>query len=149
AAGFISLSGRFLKMSDKRDGLSSITNSKINRRALLAAGAALGGSMLLPAAGWAQAAAPTSGGTLRIAMPFNPAALDPITGRNVPDFNALYTMFDALIAFDPATLELQPMLAKDWSFTDPTTLVLNLAEGVEFHDGTVLDAEAFEFNFKR
>lgn len=136
-------------MSDSRDVLASISRGKISRRALLAGTAALSATALLPSISLAQTAAPTSGGVLRIAMPFNPAALDPITGRNVPDFNALYSMFDALIGFDRATLELEPMLAKDWSFTDPTTLVLNLAEGVEFHDGTAFDAEAVKFNFDR
>src|SRR5690606_20524184 len=82
-------------------------------------------------------------------MPYNPAALDPITGRNIPDFNALYALFDALIGYDPDTLELEPMLAKGWNFTDSKTLVLNLVEGVEFHDGTPFDAEAVKFNLER
>lgn len=136
-------------MSETRDGAPSNFITRINRRSLLAAGAALGGAMMLPAFGLAQALQPKPGGTLRIAMPFNPAALDPMTGRNVPDFNSVYAIFDALIAFDPATLELKPMLATDWSFTDDKTLVLNLVEGVEFHDGTPFDAEAVKFNFER
>src|SRR5690606_22093590 len=131
-----------------RDGAPSNFITRINRRSLLAAGAALGGAMMLPSFGLAQASQPKPGGTLRIAMPFNPAALDPMTGRNVPDFNSVYAIFDALIAFDPATLELKPMLATDWSFTDDKTLVLNLVEGVEFHDGTPFDAEAVKFNFE-
>ncbi len=45
-------------------------------------------------------------------MPYNPAALDPMTGRNLPDFNVLYAVFDALIDFEPQTLELKPGLAK-------------------------------------
>jgi len=135
-------------MSDTRDASASSSHFTINRRALLGAGAALGASILLPASGFAQGT-PTAGGTLRIAMPYNPAALDPITGRNIPDFNALYALFDALIGYDPDTLELEPMLAKDWSFTDSKTLVLNLVEGVEFHDGTSFDAEAVKFNLER
>ncbi|MCC2614120.1 ABC transporter substrate-binding protein [Neorhizobium petrolearium] len=137
-------------MSKQQDARSSIINgSGINRRTLLASSAVLGGAMLLPGRTFAQASQPSPGGTLRIAMPFNPAALDPITGRNVPDFNALYAIFDALIAFDPATLELKPMLAKDWTFTDPKTLVLNLVDGVKFHDGTPFTAEAVKFNLDR
>ncbi|WP_105401163.1 ABC transporter substrate-binding protein [Neorhizobium sp. T7_12] len=137
-------------MSKTKDGVPSIIHdSRINRRTLLASGAALGGAMLLPGQMFAQTPQAKPGGTLRIAMPFNPAALDPMTGRNVPDFNALYALFDALIAFDPATLELKPMLAKDWTFTDPTTLVLNLVDGVKFHDGTPFNAEAVKFNLDR
>lgn len=122
---------------------------QITRRGVLAGGAAVGTAILLPAQARAQAAQPTMGGTLRVAMPFNPAALDPITGRNLPDFNSLYTLYDALLDFDPDTLELKPMLAKSWEFTDPTTLVLDLVEGVEFHDGTPLNAEAVKFNLDR
>ncbi|MCJ9669816.1 MULTISPECIES: ABC transporter substrate-binding protein [unclassified Neorhizobium] len=121
----------------------------ITRRSLLAGTAAAGGLALLPATVRAQARQPRSGGTLRAVMPFNPAALDPLTGRNNPDFNALLLMFDALIGFDPQTLELQPMLATSWKFADPTTLVLELRQGVEFHDGTPFNAEAVVFHLQR
>lgn len=121
----------------------------LTRRSLLAGTAAVGGSLLLPATVRAQTGQPTSGGTLRLVIPFNPAALDPLTGRNNPDFNTLYMMFDALIGFDPNTLEHQPMLATSWEFTDPTTLVLQLREGVEFHDGEPFNAEAVVFQLER
>jgi len=121
----------------------------ITRRAMLAGTAALGGSLLLPAQVRAQAAQPVKGGTLRVAMPFNPAALDPLTGRNNPDFNSLFAIYDALMDFDPNTLELKPGLAKSWEFTDPTTLVLELVEGVEFHDGEPFNAEAVVFHLDR
>ncbi|WP_117191609.1 ABC transporter substrate-binding protein [Rhizobium terrae] len=121
----------------------------ITRRSLLAGTVAAGGMALLPAKARAQAPQPRSGGTLRAVMPFNPAALDPLTGRNNPDFNVLFMLFDALIGFDPATLELQPMLATSWKFTDPKTLVLELRQGVEFHDGTPFNAEAVVFHLQR
>ncbi len=54
---------------------------------------------------------------MRVAIPYNPAAIDPMTGRNLPDFNVLYAVFDALIDFDPLTLELKPGLANAWRFT--------------------------------
>ena len=121
----------------------------LTRRTLLAGSAALGGALMLPAQVRAQAAQPTRGGTLRITMPYNPAAIDPMTGRNLPDFNTLYAIYDALIDFDPDTLELKPGLAKSWNFPDPTTLVLDLNEGIEFHDGTPFNAEAVKFNLDR
>ena len=43
----------------------------------------------------------------------------------------------------------QPGLAESWSFTDPTTLALNIRSGITFHDGTPLDAEAVKFNLER
>ncbi len=121
----------------------------LDRRSALKGAAATAGAVLLPATAQADASVPRHGGTLRVSMPYNPAALDPMTGRNLPDFNTLYAIFDALIDYDPPTLDLKPGLAKAWRFSDPTTLVLDLFDGVEFHDGTPFDAESVKFNFDR
>jgi len=120
----------------------------VDRRTILKGAAAAGGAMLLPAGALAQGT-PKRGGTLRLTMPYNPAAVDPMTGRNLPDFNTLYAIYDALIDFEPATLELRPGLAKAWKFTDAKTLVLDLVEGVTFHDGTPFNAEAVKINLER
>jgi ABC-type transport system substrate-binding protein len=117
-----------------------------SRRAVLLGAAAVVSGVVLPGA---TLAAPRRGGTLHVAMPYNPAALDPATGRNTPDFNTLYALYDALIDFDPDTLDLKPALAKAWRFTDAKTLVLDLIDGVEFHDGTPFNAEAVKFNLDR
>jgi peptide/nickel transport system substrate-binding protein/glutathione transport system substrate-binding protein len=122
---------------------------QLDRRSVLLGAAAAGGAMLLPATVKAAAPAPRKGGTLRVSMPYNPASLDPITGRNNPDYNSLFTLYDALIDFEPDTLELKPALARQWRFTDPRTLVLDLVEGVEFHDGTPFNPEAVKFNLDR
>jgi peptide/nickel transport system substrate-binding protein/glutathione transport system substrate-binding protein len=121
----------------------------LNRRAILKAAAATGGVALLPATVRAAAEQPRKGGTLRVAQPYNPASIDPMTGRNLPDLNVLYACYDALIDFNPSTLTLKPGLAKAWSFKDPKTLVLDLNDGIEFHDGTPLDADAVKFNLDR
>jgi peptide/nickel transport system substrate-binding protein/glutathione transport system substrate-binding protein len=104
--------------------------------------------MLLPRRGLA-AGTPKRGGTLRVAIPYNPAALDPATGRNLPDFNTLSALFDGLTALDPVSLEPKPCLAKSWAWKDPKTLVLDLRDDVVFHDGTPFDAEAVKFNIER
>jgi ABC-type transport system substrate-binding protein len=120
----------------------------LDRRELIKATAAGAGALALPGATFAEEA-PRKGGRLRLAMPYNPAALDPMTGRNLPDLNTLYAVFDGLIDFVPETLELKPGLAKSWTFTEPTTLVLELVENVSFHDGTPFNAEAVKFNLDR
>jgi len=124
-------------------------NSKImfDRRDVIKGGVAAAGTLAMPSSGWAQAG--KKGGTLRIAMPYNPGAIDPMTGRNLTDFNVLYAIFDGLVDFEPKTLNLKPGLAKSWKFTDPKTLVLELVEGVKFHDGTPFDGEAVKFNLER
>ena len=82
----------------------------LDRRQLIKVAGAGAAALALPGAALAQAA-PRKGGTLRLAIPYNPAAVDPMTGRNLPDFNVLYAVFDALIDFVPQTLELKPGLA--------------------------------------
>jgi peptide/nickel transport system substrate-binding protein/glutathione transport system substrate-binding protein len=119
----------------------------LDRRELMKGAAALGGALLLAEAASAQT--PRKGGTLRLVMPFNPASVDPMTGRNLPDFNVLYAVYDALIDFEPRTLELKPGLARSWQFTNPTTLVLELVDGVKFHDGTPFNGEAVKINLER
>src|SRR5690606_22095009 len=42
-----------------------------------------------------------------------------------------------------------PRLAESWEQTDETTYVLQLRQGVKFHDGTPFDAEAVKFNLER
>jgi len=86
---------------------------------------------------------------LRIASFRHPTTLDPLTGSSGYDHTFLYPVYDTLIGMDPATLELTPALAEKWSFPDPKTLVLDLREGVKFHDGTPFDAEAAVFNLER
>jgi ABC-type transport system substrate-binding protein len=120
----------------------------IDRRELIKGAVAGAGALAFSGSALAQDA-PRKGGRLRLAMPYNPAALDPMTGRNLPDLNTLYAVFDALIDFVPETLELKPGLAKSWAFTETQTLVLELVEGVTFHDGTPFNAEAVKFNLER
>ena len=106
------------------------------------AGVTLGGNA------WAQGT-PKRGGILRISAPANPSSLDPATGGAGSDHAFLFTMYDTLTEWDFETLKPKPGLAESWSFTDPTTLVLNIRSGVTFHDGTPLDAEAVKFNLER
>jgi peptide/nickel transport system substrate-binding protein/glutathione transport system substrate-binding protein len=128
--------------------LNQLLTAGVDRRQLIKGAGAVAGALALPGAALAQGA-PRRGGTLRLAMPYNPASVDPMTGRNLPDFNVLYAVFDALIDFEPRTLDLKPGLAKSWAFTDPTTLVLELVENISFHDGTPFNAEAVKFNLER
>ena len=92
---------------------------------------------------------PKRGGILRISASTNPSSLDPATGGAGSDHAFLFTMYDTLTEWDFETLKPKPGLAESWSFTDPTTFVLNIRPGVTFHDGTPLDAEAVKFNLER
>lgn len=89
------------------------------------------------------------GGTLRVAHQFPPISLDPHTGSSGADHQTLYSLYDRLVHFKFDSLEFTPGLATSWEFTDDTTLVFDLREGVTFHDGTPFNAEAVAFNVDR
>ncbi len=101
--------------------------------------------------GWAQQ--PRYGGTLRLALPGDPAFYDAHqgpamgaqafwTGNNV--YNSLLTITP------PPELKIVPELAKSWEVLDEgKTYIFHLEEGVKFHDGTDFDAEAAKWNIDR
>jgi peptide/nickel transport system permease protein/peptide/nickel transport system substrate-binding protein len=127
------------------DRLAAAAITRRNAIALMS-GAAVGVALGEPA--FAQGT-PKRGGTLRVSAFTNPSSLDPCTGGAGSDHTFLYTMYDSLTEWDFETLKPKPGLAESWSFTDPTTLVINIRQGVTFHDGTKLDAEAVKFNLDR
>lgn len=118
----------------------------VNRRAIIGGMAAAGASAALT--GRANAA-PKHGGILRVAADFQPTNLDPIAGSQGGDFRFLYPIYQSLVDWNPATLQPIPGLALKWQFTDNQTLVLELRQGVRFHDGTPFDAAAAKFNLDR
>jgi ABC-type transport system substrate-binding protein len=110
----------------------------------------IAGSAALVLASGAQAQTqPRRGGVLRVAYWNNPSSLDPMTGTSGDDHVYLYAMLDLLINYDPKTLVPTPGLAKSWATPTPTTLVLDLVQGVVFHDDTPFDAAAVKFNLDR
>jgi len=119
-----------------------------SRRRLLATLAGGTVAAMMPAALWAKGP-PKRGGVLRVSAANNPSTLDPMSGRSGFDHPLLYPLFDTLIEFDYATLAAKPGLARSWSLKDPTTLVLELNDGILFHDGTKCDAAAVKFNLER
>ena len=59
-------------------------------------------------------------------------------------------LFETLVALKPGTTEPVPGLAESWeSNADGTVWTFKIRQGVTFHDGETLDAEAVCFNFDR
>lgn len=88
------------------------------------------------------------GRELRVAVAGDASSLDPVRGSSGGDHVLLYPIYDTLIAFDADLLPV-PGLAESWELRSPTELSLTLREGVTFHDGTPLDAEAVKYNIER
>lgn len=106
---------------------------------------------LLAACGGGGGTGESADDTISIGTTLAPTTLDPQVGTSGADYQYLYFLFDRLIQFDPMTGELKPMLATSWEFVgeDKLELRVTLREGVTFHDGTPLNAEAVVFTLER
>src|SRR5690606_17599180 len=68
----------------------------------------------------------------------------------VNDFRILMNVYEGLVRYRSGTLEVEPALAENWDISDDGTVyTFTLRGGVQFHDGSPLDAEAVVFNFER
>jgi peptide/nickel transport system substrate-binding protein len=86
--------------------------------------------------------------TLVIAQDRDPQRLDPNFARGVEPETIVQTMYDSLIALDLDGVPV-PSLAKSWSFPDESTLVFQLREGVQFHNGESFNAESVKVSVER
>jgi peptide/nickel transport system substrate-binding protein len=90
-----------------------------------------------------------AGGTLRIGLNEDPDALDPARGGSFVGRLVFAAVCDKLVDTDRNN-EFVPQLATAWSWSpDNLALTLTLRDGVTFHDGEKLDAEAVRVNLDR
>jgi peptide/nickel transport system substrate-binding protein len=131
--------------------------SRVDRRSLLRLGSAGAGLAFLarvPGMGNQASAAPLAqepapGGTLIYARDGDADSLDPHKTTTTLSWQVQGQIFDTLVAFD-ADGNIVPNLAKSWEISDDgLEVTFVLQEGVTFHDGTPLNAEAVKFTFDR
>lgn len=104
--------------------------------------AALASSVML---GSAMAATTISASEITIAVAEQPESLDSSHAYIASHSTILRNMYEALTARDPETGDLLPGLATDWEQIDEHTWHFNIREGVEFHDGSALNADVAAF----
>lgn len=86
---------------------------------------------------------------LRIALNEDPDILDPTQGGSFVGREVFAALCDKLIDVAP-DMKFVPQLATEWTWSaDGKALTMKLRDGVLFHDGTKLDADAVKINLDR
>jgi peptide/nickel transport system substrate-binding protein len=115
----------------------------INRRSILATGAAVAAVSAMPAG--AQA---LRGGKLRVALTADMNNFDPMAFSTV-NFPLIKNLYDSLLEYTPEGRAV-PSLATAWQIApDNTSATVTLREGVKFHSGNALDANAVAATFAK
>jgi len=87
------------------------------------------------------AAAQKSADTLRIVMRDALPNVDPYYNNLRTGVVMHHQAWDTLVYRNPDTFKIEPLLATEWKFVDPTTLDFTLRPGVKFHDGSAFTAD--------
>ena len=144
--------------SSNRHPFDCTKNGAVSRRTLLR-GAAAG--MAVPAlapfgdplarVAAAPAVRQADPGTLTIGMNGSPSDLDPHSVYDYRSAMPLRGPYESLIALDgSATDRYVPVIAESWEPNeDQSVWTFTIREGVTFHDGTPVDAEAVRASFER
>jgi glutathione transport system substrate-binding protein len=89
-----------------------------------------------------SALAQDDGEVVYVAQQLAHSSLNPAEATGLADASVIRTMFEGLVGFD-RDFELVPELAESWTIApDATWMEFQIREGVTFHDGTDVDAQA-------
>ncbi|MCD6028494.1 MAG: extracellular solute-binding protein family 5 [Thermomicrobiales bacterium] len=107
-------------------------------------------SVTPPAAARSQAEGePVQGGVLRLALGEEPDQLDPARTISLTASEVMQVVYDRLVYIDDEGLP-QPWIAESWEISDDgKTISFTIREGMKFHDGTDVDANAVKFTYDR
>ena len=123
-------------------------NQGVDRRTLLATGAAVATASIMPP--WMARSAYAAAGTLRAGITgYNVInTLDPGKHSLIPEAYLVWSLFNGLVKFNPK-MEVVPDLAESFTAKDATTLEFKLRKGVKFHDGSEMTADDVKFTIER
>ena len=103
-----------------------------------------------PGAAEGEAAAAGDGATFIFGRGADGVGLDPAVITDGESFRVVNQGCESLLAYDKETTNTVPSLAESWeSNEEGTEWTFKIREGVKFHDGTDLNADAVLFNFER
>jgi peptide/nickel transport system substrate-binding protein len=142
--------------SDKLDEIVRLLAPRANRRDVLrGAGGVTAAALLsrLQAAGASAAPAAQDvkqGGTLVSMVVAEPTSMDIASGTGQHNYAVMSNVFENLLQYDATGFEAKPALAESYEVSaDGMVYTFKLREGVIFHDGTPMNAEAVKFSYQR
>ena len=94
------------------------------------------------------AAQAAPGGELVIGVTADAYRIDPPERANVGYYPLNTNIFESLVRLTPG-YQIEPMLAESWEFVEPNTYRFTLRQGVTFHSGAPLTAEAVVWSMGR
>ncbi|WP_435334285.1 ABC transporter substrate-binding protein [Haloarchaeobius sp. TZWWS8] len=78
------------------------------------------------------------------------STLDPIKATDTASGTVIQQVFDALMNYPNGEVEVEPLLAKDFSVSDDyKTYTFNLKEDVKYHNGDTVTAQDVVYSFER
>jgi peptide/nickel transport system substrate-binding protein len=87
---------------------------------------------------------------LRLPLVSDIGTLDPDNGFEIGAVSAINNLYEGLVEYAPGTTDIVGLLADRWTISDDgLTYTFHLIDGVKFHDGTPLDAQAVVSSFSR
>jgi peptide/nickel transport system substrate-binding protein len=89
------------------------------------------------------------GGTMIVGRGGDSVMLDGAAVTDGESWRVAGEIADTLTKLEGTSTKVIPWLAESWSTTDSKTWTFKIRQGVKFHDGTPLDAEAVKWNFDR
>ncbi|MFN8591950.1 MAG: ABC transporter substrate-binding protein [Thermomicrobiales bacterium] len=136
---------------DPRD-FARLVTSRLNRRRLLQGSAGLTASLALGSTATRRTMAQdvTQGGTLVSMVVAEPTSMDIASGTGQHNYSVMCNVFENLLEYDETSFSTVPCLAESYEVSDDgMTYTFTLRDGVKFHDGTTMDAEAVQFSYQR
>jgi peptide/nickel transport system substrate-binding protein len=91
----------------------------------------------------------SSGGTIIRGTTDQPVGLDPAGVYDLPSWDMIVNLYQTLLTIPPGGNKPEPDAAQSCDFTNPTTYVCTIEDGLKFSDGSPLTAEDVKFSFDR
>jgi peptide/nickel transport system substrate-binding protein len=121
----------------------------ITRRRVAGAIAVMTAVAMAGSSASAQGAAASPSGTLTIAVPQDPASLDPQMHRQRHAQTIAHNQRDKLFYQPPPVITYAPLLAESMTKIDDTHYEVKLHQGVRFHSGDELTADDVVYTYQR